>query len=64
MTDSDGVQVYSKRFELGEIMYNTSVKLTVDNVKAPSGGKLTIRLENKDGNPIASDYVLKVKNSK
>lgn len=64
VTDSDGVQVYSKRFELGEIMYNTSVKLTVDDVKAPRGGKLTIRLENKDGNPIASDYVLKVKNSK
>ncbi len=62
LTGDDGQVSYETN--IGTVPYNTAVRVTVDvDLYAQPGGEVRLALVDKKGNPLASEYVLTVKES-
>ncbi|MBQ8513670.1 MAG: hypothetical protein IJ497_13765 [Clostridia bacterium] len=59
--NADGSVAFENQSILGEMQYNTAVKVNVENCIVPEGGSVEISITDKKGNALATTYVLSVK---
>ena len=59
--NADGSVAFEQESVIGEMQYNTAVKVAVENCIVPEGGTVEISITDKKGNALATTYVLSVK---